>query len=84
MLPATLLYVAMFFSSFTETPYIAYDLANHMSKAQRVEWTKMTDDDNNVRFTITFYKMPILAELGFERTFVDKHNNCQSEFNKKQ
>jgi hypothetical protein len=83
MLPATLLYAAMFFSSFTETPYIAYDLATHMSKAQRVEWTKMTDDSDNVRFTITFYKMPILAELGFERTFVDKHNNCQTEINKK-
>jgi hypothetical protein len=50
-----------------------------MSKAERVEWTKMTDDQNNVRFTITFHKMPILAELGFERTFVDKHNNCQSK-----
>jgi hypothetical protein len=43
----------------------------------------MTDDENNVRFTITFHKMPILAELGFERTFVDKHNNCQTELNKK-
>jgi len=82
MLLAALLYLAMFFSSFTETPYIAYDLATHMSKAERVEWTKMTDDDDNVRFTITFYKMPILAELGFERTFVDKHNNCQSKLKK--
>lgn len=82
MLPATLLYVAMFFSSLTETPFIAYDLAIHMNKSQRVEWTKMTDDDNNVRFTITFYKMPILAELGFERTFVNKHNNCQTELKK--
>jgi hypothetical protein len=83
MLPATLLYLGMFFSSFTETPFVAYDLAKHMSKAQRIEWTKMTDDENNVRFTITFYNMPILAELGFERTFVDKHNNCQTELNKK-
>ena len=83
MLPAGLLYAAMFFSSFTETAYSSYDLATHMSKAQRVEWTKMTDDDDNVRFTITFYKMPILAELGFERTFVDKHNNCQTEIKNK-
>jgi hypothetical protein len=82
MLPAILLYVAMACSSFTETPFIAYDLAIHMSKAQRVEWTKMTDDSGNVRFTITFHKMPILAELGFERTLVDKHNNCQSELRK--
>jgi hypothetical protein len=79
MLPAAFLYMAMFFSSFTETPFVAYDLAVNMSKAHRVEWTKMTDDDNNVRFTITFHKMPILAELGFERTFVDKHNRCQSK-----
>lgn len=82
MLPATFLYLAIVLGSLTETPYIAYDLATHMSKAQRVEWTKMTDDNNNVRFTITFYKMPILAELGFERTFVDKHNNCQTELKK--
>jgi hypothetical protein len=82
MLPAILLYLAMVFGSLTETPYIAYDLATHMSKAQRVEWTKMTDDSGNVKFTITFHKMPILAELGFERTFVDKHNNCQSQLRK--
>jgi hypothetical protein len=82
MLPAAFLYMSMFLSSLTETPFVAYDLATNMSKAQRVEWTKMTDDTGNVRFTITFYKMPILAELGFERTFVDKHNNCQSELRK--
>jgi hypothetical protein len=82
MLPAILLYLAMICGSLTETPFIAYDLATHMSKAQRVEWTKMTDDSGNVRFTITFHKMPILDELGFERTFVDKHNNCQSEIKK--
>ena len=82
MLPAILLYLAMICGSLTETPFIAYDLAIHMSKAQRVEWSKMTDDSGNVRFIITFHKMPILAELGFERTFVDKHNNCQSEIKK--
>jgi hypothetical protein len=82
MLPAIFLYLAMTCGSLTETPFIAYDLATHISKAQRVEWTKMTDDSGNVRFTITFHKMPILAELGFERTFVDKHNNCQSKIKK--
>jgi hypothetical protein len=82
MLPAALLYLAMAFGSLTETPFIAYDLATHMSKSQRVEWSKMTDDTGNVRFTITFHKMPILDELGFERTFVDKHNNCQSKIKK--
>jgi hypothetical protein len=82
MLPAALLYLAMVCGSLTETPFIAYDLATHMSRSQRVEWTKMTDDNGNVRFTITFHKMPILDELGFERTFVDKHNNCQSEIKK--
>lgn len=72
----------MICGSLTETPFIAYDLATQMSQSQRIEWSKMTDDDNNIRFTITFYKMPILAELGFERVFVDKHNNCQSELKK--
>ena len=82
MLPAILLYLAMGCGSLTETPFVAYDLAIHMNKAKRVEWTKMTDESGNVRFTITFHKMPVLAELGFERTFVDKHNNCQSEIKK--
>jgi len=79
MIPAFLLYLGMALSSFTETTFIAYDLAINMSKSQRIEWSKMTDDTGNVRFTITFHKMPILAELGFERVFVNKHNNCQSE-----
>jgi hypothetical protein len=83
MLPATLLYIAIGLGSLTETPFIAFDLAKNMSQAKRIEWTKMTDDTGNVRFTITFYKMPILAELGFERTFVDKHNNCQTELKDK-
>lgn len=83
MLPATLLYLAMAFGSLTETPFIAYDLAINMSQSERIEWTKMADDDGNIRFTITFYKMPIMAELGFERTFVNKHNNCQTELKKK-
>lgn len=82
MLPAALLYVAMALGSLTETPFVAYDLAKNMSRSERMEWTKMTDDAGNVRFTITFYKMPILAELGFERSFVDKHNNCQSKIKK--
>jgi hypothetical protein len=79
MLPAALLYMAIIMGSLTETPFVAYDLATHMSKAERIEWTKMTDDQNNVRFTITFYKMPVLAELGFERTIVEKHENCQTK-----
>ena len=82
MLPAALLYVSMFFGSLTETPFIAYDLAYNMSKSERIEWSKMTDDAGNVRFTITFYKMPVIAELGFERTFVNKHNNCKTELKK--
>jgi hypothetical protein len=83
MLPAALLYIVIGLGSLTETPFIAFDLAKNMSQAKRIEWTKMTDDTGNVRFTITFYKMPILAELGFERTFVDKHNNCQTELKDK-
>jgi hypothetical protein len=79
MIPAIILYLFIFLGSVTETPFIAYDLATHMSKAQRIEWTKMTDDQDNVRFTITFHKMPVLAELGFERTIVDKHENCQTK-----
>jgi len=79
MLPAALLYMAIIMGSLTETPFVAYDLATHMSKAERIEWTKMIDDQNNVRFTITFYKMPVLAELGFERTIVEKHENCQTK-----
>lgn len=83
MLPAVLLYVAMVLGSLTETPFIAFDLAMNMSRADRIEWNKLKDDDGNIRFVITFHKMPIMAELGFEKTFVDKHNNCQSELKNK-
>jgi hypothetical protein len=82
MIPAFMLYFGMAWSSCTETPFVAYDLAQNMSKAQRVEWNKMYDDDGNVRFVITFHKMPIMAELGFERTMVNKHNCCQSKVRK--
>jgi hypothetical protein len=78
MLPTFLLYVAMGLSTLTETPFIAYDLATNMCQCQRIEWAKMTDDSGNVRFIITFHKMPIKAELGFEKT-LSKHKCCQSE-----
>jgi len=82
MIVAFMLYLGMALSSCTETPFIAYDLAHNMSKCQRIEWSKMSDDNNNVRFVITFHKMPIMAELGFERTMVNKHNCCQSKIRK--
>jgi hypothetical protein len=82
MLVTFFLYVAMGLSTITETPFIAYDLAQNMSKCQRIEWQKMTDDSGNVRFVITFHKMPIMAELGFESTMVNKHNCCQSKIRK--
>jgi hypothetical protein len=82
MIAAFMLYLGMALSSCTETPFIAYDLALNMSKCQRIEWSKMSDDNDNVRFVITFHKMPIMAELGFERTMVNKHNCCQSKIRK--
>jgi len=82
MIAAFMLYLGMALSSCTETPFIAYDLAYNMSKCQRIEWSKMSDDNDNVRFVITFHKMPIMAELGFERTMVNKHNCCQSKIRK--
>jgi hypothetical protein len=82
MIVAFMLYLGMVLSSCTETPFIAYDLAHNMSKCQRIEWSKMSDDNDNVRFVITFHKMPIMAELGFERTMVNKHNCCQSKIRK--
>jgi hypothetical protein len=77
MLPTFLLYIAMGLSTLTETPFIALDLATNMSSCKRIEWTKMTDDESNVRFIITFHKMPLKAELGFERT-LNQHKCCKS------
>ena len=65
-------------STLTETPFMALDLATNMCQCQRIEWAKMTDDENNVRFIITFHKMPLKAELGFEKT-LSKHRCCQSK-----
>lgn len=78
MLPTFFLYAAMGLSTMTETPFIAWDLATNMSRSDRIEWSKMVDDANNVKFVITFHKMPLKAELGFERT-LNKHKCCQSE-----
>lgn len=81
MLPAFLLYIAIGLSALTDTPFIAWDLATNMCNCQRIEWSKMIDDENNVRFIITFHKMSLKAELGFERT-LSKHSCCQSKIGK--
>ena len=77
MLPAFFLYIAMGLGTISETPFLAWDLATHMCQCYRIEWSKMTDDANNVKFTITFHKIPLKAELGFEKT-LSKHPCCQS------
>jgi hypothetical protein len=78
MLPVFLLYIAMGLSTISETPLIAYNLATNMCQCERIEWSKMIDDDGNVRFIITFHKMSLKAELGFEKT-LSKHRCCQSK-----
>jgi hypothetical protein len=78
MIPTILLYTAIALGSLTETPFIAWDLANHMSHCDRIEWSKMSDDDGSVRFIITFHKMGLKAERGFEKT-LSKHKCCKSE-----
>lgn len=78
MIVAILLYVSMALSTLSETPFIAWDIATQMSKCQRIEWSKMKDDDNNVKFIITFHKMPLSAELGFEKS-LSKHKCCQTQ-----
>ena len=81
MIPTIFLYTAIALGSLTETPFIAWDLATNMCHCQRIEWSKMIDDENNVRFIITFHKMQLKAELGFEKT-LSKHRCCQSEIRK--
>lgn len=78
MIPAIFLYTAIALSTMTETPFIAWQLATNMCQCHRIEWSKMVDDQSNVRFIITFHKMPLKAELGFEKT-LSKHKCCQSE-----
>jgi hypothetical protein len=78
MIPAFFLYIAMGLGTISETPFLAWDLATNMSRCHRIEWSKMTDDANNVKFIITFHKMSLRAELGFEKT-LSKHRCCQSE-----
>lgn len=74
--------MAMAFSSMTDTPFIAWELATNMCHCQRIEWSKMVDDDSNVRFIITFHKMPLKAELGFEKT-LSKHRCCKTVLKEK-
>jgi hypothetical protein len=77
MIPAFFLYIAMGLGTISETPFLALDLATNMCQCHRIEWSKMTDDANNVKFIITFHKMSLKAELGFEKT-LSKHPCCQS------
>lgn len=64
-------------SSLTETPFLAYELASNMAQCKKFDWTKMEDDENNVRYTITFQRMPFIAQLKFERTMVNQYNTKQ-------
>jgi hypothetical protein len=79
MIPAIFLFIAMGASSLTETPVLAYELASNMTQCQKFDWTKMEDDENNVRYTITFKRMSLISQLKFERTMVNKYNSKQSK-----
>lgn len=77
MIVSSFLLLAIALGSLTETPFIAYDLATNMCHCDRIEWTKMRDDDNNVKFVITFHNISIKSELGFQKA-LSKHRCCQS------
>lgn len=79
MIPAIFLFIAMGASSLTETPFLAYELASNMTQCQKFDWTKMEDDQNNVRYTITFQRMSFIEQLKFERTLVNEYNSKQSK-----
>jgi len=73
MIPSFLLFIAIAAGSITETPLLAIDLAKNISCCRCFDWTKMNDEDGNVRYTITFYKMPDIASSSFEKKLLQQH-----------
>lgn len=86
MIPSFLIFIAIAAGSITETPFLAVDLAKSISHCKCFDWTKMNDEDGNIRYTITFYKMPDFASSSFEKKLLQQHRkkNCSNDnINKK-
>ncbi len=47
------LYIGMSMTS--ETPFLAYELATKINRADRIEWYRMRDEKNNTRYIINLY-----------------------------
>jgi hypothetical protein len=57
---------------------LALKLAQDINSAHRVNWSKMTDDEGNVRYIINLEKMPTKNSLGLEQTLLKHHHRCES------
>jgi hypothetical protein len=73
MIVAFLFFCAEIAASFTETPLLACELSFSMCNSQKIDWTKMEDDEGNVKYTITLYKFPKFFDKKFEKTLLEQN-----------
>lgn len=70
----TILFTIFYASStLSETPFLAYELASSMSQCHKIDWVKMEDDNNSIRYVITLYKIPDFAETKLDNTLLKQH-----------
>ena len=55
MLAAFLIVLSIGMSMTSETPFLAYELATEINRADRIEWVRMRDEKNNTRYIINLY-----------------------------
>lgn len=57
---------------------LAIQLAADINSSSKVEWSKMTDDQGNVRYTINLYEIPFRNSLELDQTLLKSHNKVES------
>ena len=55
MLAALLVALSIGMSMTSETPFLAYELATEINRADRIEWHRMRDEKNHTRYIINLY-----------------------------
>jgi hypothetical protein len=70
----TFLFAIFYVSSIlSETPFLAYELADSISKCHKIDWVRMEDENNNIRYIITLHQIPDFAKCNFENTLLKQH-----------
>lgn len=76
MMYSLLIVIASIYIEVIKNNSLPVNLARDINKASRVEWSSMTDEQGNIRYTITLEQPK--GSIDLDKTLLHSHPKCES------